>query len=158
MPNISAIAVSAFLAAREQLDALQPLARRLRDDLDAAFERIVLVEQRQAGAAAAEQRAERRLEVAVDRGERLGEALQRRLVDALQSLRWSERWIDQVLRSRRQEAVARFELVELLDGHHVDGAEPVDLGAQRGNRFLGAERPLLRGDDGGVGRGNRLVG
>ena len=53
-----------LLAAREQLDALQALARRLRDDLDAALERVVLVEQREAGAAAAEERAERLLEVA----------------------------------------------------------------------------------------------
>ena len=42
-----------LLAAGEQLHALQALARRLRDDLDAALERVVLVEQRQAGAAAA---------------------------------------------------------------------------------------------------------
>ena len=52
-----------LLAARQQLHALQPLARRLGDDVDAALELIVLVEQRQAGAAAAEQRRERLLEV-----------------------------------------------------------------------------------------------
>src|SRR5579864_6797091 len=39
-----------LLAAREQLHALQALARRLRDDLDAALERIAGVEQRQARA------------------------------------------------------------------------------------------------------------
>jgi len=58
-----------LLAAREQLDALEPLAWRLRDDFDAALERIVLVEERQAGAAAAEQRVEALLEVQVDGGE-----------------------------------------------------------------------------------------
>ena len=57
-----------LLAARQQLNALQPLARRRGDDVDAALERIVLVEQREAGAAAAEQRAERRLEVRLDGG------------------------------------------------------------------------------------------
>ena len=31
---------------------------------------------------------------------------------------------------RRQEHVARLELVELLDGHHVHRAEPIDLGSQ----------------------------
>src|SRR2546427_3604444 len=72
-----------LLAARQQLDALEALARRLRDDFDAALERIVLVEEREAGAAAAEERAEGFLEVDVDRGERVGEATARRLVDAL---------------------------------------------------------------------------
>ena len=72
-----------FFAARQQLDALEALARRLRDDFDAALERIVLVEEREAGAAAAEERAEGFLEVDVDRGERFDEAPARRLVDAL---------------------------------------------------------------------------
>ena len=39
--------------------------------------------------------------------------------------------------------MARLELVELLDRHHVDRAEPIDLGAQPGDRFFGAERLLL---------------
>ena len=39
-----------LLAAREQLDALEPLAWRLRDDVDAALELIVLVEQDEPGA------------------------------------------------------------------------------------------------------------
>ena len=55
-----------LLAAGEQLHALQALARRRGDDVDAAFERIAFVEQRDAGAAAAEQRRERLLEVGVD--------------------------------------------------------------------------------------------
>jgi hypothetical protein len=63
------------------------LWRRLRDDLDAAFERVVLVEQRQAGAAAAEERAEGVLEVPVDGGKGFGEALARRLVDPLDRFR-----------------------------------------------------------------------
>src|SRR5262245_26010973 len=62
-----------LLAAGKQLNALQPLARRLRDNLDAAFERIVLVEEGQAGAAAAEQRGKRFLEASVDGLERLVE-------------------------------------------------------------------------------------
>ena len=72
-----------LLAPRQQLHALEALARRLRDDFDAALERVVLVEEREAGAAAAEERAEGFLEVDVDRGERFGEATARRLVDAL---------------------------------------------------------------------------
>ena len=52
-----------LLAARQQLHALQPLARRRRDDLDAALEQVGLVEQRDGRVAAAEQRAERALEI-----------------------------------------------------------------------------------------------
>src|SRR5439155_17330378 len=105
------------LAAREELHALQPLARRLGDDLDAALERIVFVEQREAGASTAEQRAERLLEVGVDRRERLAEALARRLVDALDRFARLRDRLHQILALRRQEAVARLELVELLDRH-----------------------------------------
>src|SRR5262245_31671990 len=63
-----------LLPAGEQLYALKALARRLRDDLDPALQRIALVEQRQAGAAAAEQCAESLLEIPVDGGERFVEA------------------------------------------------------------------------------------
>ena len=38
--------------------------------------------------------------------------------------------VDQILALGGQERVAGFELVELLDGHHVHRAEPIDLGAQ----------------------------
>ena len=57
------------------------------------------------------------------------------------------------LRCVRQEGVSRLELVELLDRHHVDGPEPVDLGAQRDDRLLGAERAPHRV----VGRQRPLV-
>jgi hypothetical protein len=129
-----------LLAARQQLDALQPLARRLGDDLDAALERIALVEQRQAGAAAAEQRAEGFLKIPVDGGKRLGEAMPRRLVDPLDRLRGLGDRVDEVLALRGQERMAGFELVELLDRHHVHRAEAVDLGAQLHDRFFGTER------------------
>src|SRR5262245_40472666 len=112
-----------LLAAREELHALQALAGRLRDDLDAALERIALVEQREAGAAAAEQRAEHLLEVLVDGGERLAEALAGRLVDALDRFARLRDRLDEILALRRQERVARLELVELLDRHHVDRPE-----------------------------------
>jgi len=46
--------------------------------------------------------------------------------------------------------MARFELVELLDRHHVDGPQPIDLGSQPGDRLLGAQRTLGRCHDGGV--------
>ena len=114
------MAVRAF-SPPERSCALEPFAGRLRDDLDAALERIVFVEQREAGAAAAEQRAERLLEVLVDRGERVRErwrVVSSIRLDRLAGLR--DR-IDQVLALRRQERVARFELVELLDGGMFTG-------------------------------------
>ena len=126
-PNISAIAVSAFSPPDSSCTLCRRLPGGCGDDLDAALERIVFVEQRQAGAAAAEQRAERLLEVRVDGGERLGEALPRRLVDALDRFAGLRDRVDEVLALRREERVARLELVELLDRHHVHRAEPIDL-------------------------------
>ena len=146
-----------LLAAGEQLDALQALARRLRDDLDAALDRVVLVEQGQPGASAAEERAEDLLEVTVDGGERLGEPLPGRFVDALDGLGGLGNRVDQVLALRRQEGVAGFELVELVDGHHVDRAKAIDPGAQLGDGFLGAERALLGRGDGRVGNAQVVV-
>ena len=43
-----------------------------------------------------------------------------------------------------------FELVELLDRHHVDGAQPIDLRAQSRNRFLGAKGLLLSSENRGA--------
>ena len=80
----------------------------------------------------------------VDGGERLGEALARRLVDALDRFAGLRDRIDQVLALRGEERVARLELVELLDGHHVHRTEPIDLAAQRRDRLFGAQRPLRR--------------
>ena len=98
---------------------------------------IVLVEQRDAGAAAAEQRREGLLEVGVDGGERVAEARVRGLVDALDGFVGLRDRVDQVLALRGQEGVALIELGELLDGHHVDRAELVDLRAQLGDGFFG---------------------
>ena len=51
----------------------------------------------------------------------------RRLVDPLDRLAGLRDRVDQILALRRQERVARLELVELLDRHHVDRPEPLDL-------------------------------
>src|SRR5262249_52335207 len=126
-----------LLATRQELHALQALSRRLGDDLDAALERIVLVEQREPGASTAEQRAERLLEVPVDGGERLAETLAGGLVDPLDRLGGLRDRFDQVLPLSGQESMTRLELVELLDGHHVHWAEALDLGAQGRDSFLG---------------------
>ena len=140
------MAVSAFSPPESSWTLCSRLPGGCGDDLDAALERIVLVEQRQAGAAAAEQRAERLLEVAVDGGERLGEALPRGLVDALDRLAGLRDRVDEVLALRGQEGVARLELVELLDGHHVDRAR-----ADRSSRAA-RRSPLRRSASAGAPR------
>ena len=129
------------------MDALQPLARRLGDDLDAALERIGLVEQRQAGAAAAEERAEKILEVAVDRSEGLGKPLSGGLVDALDGFGGLGNRVDEILALGGQKGMARLELVVLLDRHHVHRPESIDLRAQASDRLFSAQRPLLRFND-----------
>src|SRR5438094_903423 len=136
-----------LLAAREQLDALQPLAGWLRDDLDAALERIGFVEQRQPGAAATEQRAERLLKIAIDGEERFRETLTRRFVDPPDRFARLRDRFDEIVALRRQEPVALVELVELLDRHHVHRTEPLDPAPQRCDRLLGAHRALLRDRD-----------
>src|SRR5205814_2440130 len=118
-----------LLAAGEELHALEPLAWRLSDDFDAALERIGFVEKRQARAAAAEERAERFLEIAIDRRERVGEAVARRFVDPLDRFARLRDRVDQILALRGEERVPRLELLELLDGHHVHRTEPIDLAA-----------------------------
>ena len=130
-----------LLAARQQLHALQALAGRLRDDLDAALERIVLVEQRQAGAAAAEQRAERLLEVAVDRARTpRAKRCARRLVDPLDRLARSAR------SSRRDPCAASSGTTWRVSSSSncsiaimLTGPRRSILRAQRRNRLLGAE-------------------
>src|SRR5262249_31786959 len=116
-----------LLAARKELNALQALARRRGDDVDAALERVAFVEWYQAGLAVAVERGERPGEVLVDDGERLLEALPRRLVDLADRLVGRRNRVDEVLALRGQERVARLEVVELIDRHHVHGAHSLDL-------------------------------
>jgi hypothetical protein len=121
MANISAIAVSAFSPPERSWTFCSRLPGRLRDDVDPALELVVLVEQHEAGAPAAEERRERPLEVRVDGDERLAEALLRRLLDLLDRVAGRGDRIHEVLALARQERVARLEIVELVDRHHVDG-------------------------------------
>ena len=116
-----------LLAAREQLHALQPLARRLGDDVDAALELVVLVEQLSPARPPPNSVVNVCLELVVDRAERLWNRSRVVFVDALDGLAGLRDRIEQVLALRGEERVARLELVELLDGHHVDRPEPLDL-------------------------------
>ena len=134
--NMSAIAVSAFSPPERSCTLWSRLPGGWAIDVDSALELIVLVEQHQPGAPAAEQRAEGALEVLVDRRERLAEALLRGLVDLLDRVVGGGNRVDEILALRGQERVARLEVVELIDGHHVDGAHPLDLRAQVGDHLV----------------------
>src|ERR1700686_289158 len=90
-----------LLAAGQQLHALQGLAWRLRDDFDAALERIALVEQGEAGAAAAKESTEGEVEVVIDCRERLRKALAGRLIDALDGFAGPRDGVDEILALRR---------------------------------------------------------
>ena len=81
--------------------------------------------------------------------ERLGEPLARGLVDLADRLAGLRDRVEQILALRGEERVARLELVELLDGHHVDRAEAVDLLLEVGDDLLRRERRRLVD---GVGR------
>ena len=65
----------------------------------------------------------------------------RRLVDLLDRVVGRGDRIDEVLALRGQERVARLEVVELIDRHHVDRAHPLDLGAEVGDHLVGRHRP-----------------
>ncbi len=123
----SATQVSVFSPPLKQRDAPRLLARRPGDDLDAAVENVDVLLQHDVGVAAAEQVAEERLEMALDRLERLGEqppAVGVDLVDDLFQRRLGRR---QVLVLVGEGLVAGFELLEFFQGFEVDVAEIVDL-------------------------------
>ena len=76
------------------------------------------------------------LEVLVDRGERFAESRVRRFVDLADRLVGLRDRVDEILLLGRQEQVALFELLRLLDRHHVDGAHAINLFAQFGDGFF----------------------
>jgi len=117
------------LAAGEHVQGAHPLARRLGDDIDAGEGLFVGLGEHQLGLAAAEERLEVALELAVDLLEGGGEAL---LDDALQLLDgFPERGLclPQVGELAGQEVVALAVLGVVGFGLLVDGAQVPDLGA-----------------------------
>ena len=63
-----------------------------------------------------------------------------RFVDLLDGLTRLRDRVDQILALRGQKAVARLELVELLDRHHVHRTQPVDPGSQPCDRLFSRQR------------------
>ena len=149
------MAVSAFRL-REEHQVLEALARRAGDDLDAALEEVLLVEQPHLRLAAAEELDEGRGEMPVDLGERLREAGHGGLVDLPDRAAQALHRARHVRPLRAQEALALLLLGVLLGGEDVDRthrleqrAEAFDLGPQLGEvgrdlaRDLGQRLPEL---------------
>ena len=113
---------------------------------------------RKAGPAATEEGTEGDLEVGLDGGERLGETRFRRLVDAGDRLRRLRDRLDEIAPLRGQEDVPLFELVELLDGHHVHRSQAIDFCLESRDGFLGGHRGRwclrLSGDRGRIRAGH----
>ena len=70
----------------------------------------------------------------VDDLERLAETRTGGSIDPLDGVAGGRDGVDQVLALRGQEVVPLLQFVELIDGHHVDRPEALDLGAQADRR------------------------
>ena len=99
-----------LLAAGQQRQRRGLLAGRLGEDLQARFERIVVLDQLQFGGAAAEQLGEQPLEVRVDRRERGQQPLARLLVQADDALAQPRDRLDQVVALGGQRGVLGLDL------------------------------------------------
>src|SRR5436190_5020209 len=118
-----------LLAAREQRDVRDALARRARHDRDAGVEQVV-ADKLEVGVAAAEQAREELADARVDAIERLLEARARLAVDLLDRALERIQRLGQVLVLRVEVVLALGLLAEFLDRGQVHGLEPPHLLAQ----------------------------
>src|SRR6266511_46549 len=109
----------AALAARQQRQASDPLARRAGLDLDPARQQVLRVGEQQAAVAAGEQQPEGPLELAGHVLERLAEHLADPLVDGPDDLEQVAAALLEVLELAGQEGVALLQRPELLEGERV---------------------------------------
>ena len=121
---------------------LQLLARRLRYDVDAAIQRIVLVDQRKIRAPAAEQLRKHLAEVHPHLRERLGEELLRRLVDSRDHVEQLLARGGEIVVLRLEKTMTLLELVVFLHGIEIHRPHVVELA-----RELADHRFELRGID-----------
>ena len=138
-----------LLAAGEEREGRELLAGRLAHDLEAGFQRVVALDQHEAGLAAAEEVAEEGGEVAVDLvegGEQAAAALAVQVGDALAEL--ADRLLE-VVALAGQGFGFLADLAGVLLGAEVDGAEAVagaaeavDLGFQRRRPRARRRRPV----------------
>ena len=139
--------------AREEAHALELLAGRLGDDLDARLERVAVVHEHEVRAPSAEELGEHLLEIHADFFERLCEQLFGRAVDFGDDLEQLRLRVHEVGVLLFEEDVALFELVELLDGIDIDRPHGFDPLGQLGDDFLDA---VPRDPFAFVGLGQRL--
>ena len=109
------------------------LPGRLRDDVDAALERIVFIEQHEVGFAAAEELGEHLAEVDPDLLEGLREKLLGRLIDLRDDVEQFAARVRQVGVLRFEEGVTLLEFVVFLDGVEIHRAHRVELARQLGD-------------------------
>ena len=119
-----------LLAAGKQGQGLRLLARRLGDELEAGLERIIGFDQLQFGLAALEQSREQVLEMPINDLERGEEALAPLLVQGMDRAAQALDRLGQIVALGDELVAAIQDLVELLVGAQVDGAEPLALLAQ----------------------------
>ena len=119
-----------LLAAREQRERLERLARRLDLDLDAAVEHGVLVLQLKRGLAAAEELEEGLLKALADESELLLEDDRHLARDVLNDAQQLLLGLFHIVALSGEVGIARVHAVEFLDGADVDIAEAVDLALQ----------------------------
>jgi hypothetical protein len=100
------------------------LARRLRHDLEAGFQGIVVFDELQFGGTAAEQFGEQLFEVLVDDLKRSQQPFARFVIEAVDALAQPPDCLDQIVALGGQLAVLPFDLSQFLLGEQVDRAEP----------------------------------
>ncbi len=141
-----------LFAAREQHDILQALARRLRDDVDAAIAGTIRLGETHFAAAAAEESTESLAKIAVDDGESLFEFLPRDRIELGDGLLRVLNGLDEVVALAREECVALIAVLILLESHHVDrphGFEALldaHVAGFGGDQFLAGEKLFLLRD------------
>ena len=141
-------------AAGEEGDAGGFFAWGFGDDLDAAFERVVFVDEDEVGLAAlAEEFLEGAAEVVADLDEGFDEAFFGFVVDALDDAEEFGFGVGEVVVFALEEVVAFFEFLEFLDGVEVDWAHAVEALFEVGDGGFDEVPVNVGGEDFVRGRG-----
>ena len=115
-----------FFAAGEKQNILQALARRLRDDVNAAVARAIGLAEAHLAVAAAEKRLERDGELRVDEGEGVLEFLARDFVEFVNGELRILDGLHEIVALAAHKTFALLAFLEFLERHHVDGAHGFD--------------------------------
>ena len=133
------------LAAGEQRDVLRLLARRARDDVDATFQHIFAVHQRELSRAAVKQPLEHRLEIDIRFFEGVPEELRGLLVNVLDEIDELGLRASEISLLCGQKRMAFLNLLVLFDGNQVDRPHLLHFAADILDRHFGrVERRFTR--------------